>query len=132
MHVHLLVVLQPQLQLQLPAGKLAAAASASPGASLTRRRSPSITLHSPCLPACLPPPPTTCCLRRYIVKQLSRSERQSFLEFAPDYFRYVATMLHRGQETCLAKVLGVYQVGCQKWKQCGRGGNVEGYLLCRM
>lgn len=26
--------------------------------------------------------------RRYIVKQLSRSERQSFLEFAPDYFRY--------------------------------------------
>jgi hypothetical protein len=45
------------------------------------------------------------------VKQLSRSERQSFLEFAPDYFRYVATMLHRGQETCLAKVLGVYQVG---------------------
>ena len=48
--------------------------------------------------------------RRYIVKQLSRSERQSFLEFAPDYFRYVATMLHRGQDTCLAKVLGVYQV----------------------
>ena len=50
-------------------------------------------------------------LRRYIVKQLSKSERQSFLEFAPDYFRYVATMLHRGQDTCLAKILGVYQVG---------------------
>ncbi|GAB4817632.1 hypothetical protein N2152v2_004678 [Parachlorella kessleri] len=47
---------------------------------------------------------------RYIVKQLSKSERQSFLEFAPDYFRYVATMLHRGQDTCLAKILGVYQV----------------------
>lgn len=25
--------------------------------------------------------------------------------------RYVATMLHRGQDTCLAKILGVYQVG---------------------
>lgn len=69
-----------------------------------------------CLPArppvCLPAfSPHHLFLLRYIVKQLSRSERQSFLEFAPDYFRYVATMLHRGQETCLAKVLGVYQVG---------------------
>ncbi len=27
---------------------------------------------------------------------------------------YVATMLHRGQDTCLAKILGVYQV---RW--CG-------------
>ncbi|PRW32495.1 FAB FYVE-domain PI-3,4-kinase [Chlorella sorokiniana] len=53
------------------------------------------------------------CDKRYIVKQLSRSERQSFLEFAPDYFRYVATMLHRGQDTCLAKILGVYQVSVQ-------------------
>ena len=49
-------------------------------------------------------------LRRYIVKQLSKSERQSFLEFAPDYFRYMATMLHKGRDTCLAKILGVYQV----------------------
>lgn len=51
--------------------------------------------------------------KRYIVKQLSRSERQSFLEFAPDYFRYLATMLHRGQDMCLAKILGVYQVSVQ-------------------
>lgn len=49
--------------------------------------------------------------RRYIVKQLSKSERQSFLEFAPDYFRYVAATLARGQDTCLAKILGVFQVG---------------------
>lgn len=33
---------------------------------------------------CNPPTHLVC---RYIVKQLSRSERQSFLEFAPDYFR---------------------------------------------
>jgi len=53
------------------------------------------------------------------VKQLSKSERQSFLEFAPDYFRYVATMLHRGQDTCLAKILGVYQVGSVGgWHRC--------------
>lgn len=58
----------------------------------------------------LPHPRPTLPARSYIIKQLSRSERQSFLEFAPDYFRYVATMLHRGQETCLAKILGVYQV----------------------
>lgn len=28
---------------------------------------------------------------------------------------YVATMLHRGQDTCLAKILGVYQVRWCRW-----------------
>ena len=71
-----------------------------------------------------------CC--RYIVKQLTRSERQSFLEFAPDYFRYVAattataTSAQQQQQqqelgedesegggqagSCLTKILGVFQV----------------------
>eukprot|EP00887_Chlorella_sp_A99_P005551 scaffold1.g5551.t1 len=50
---------------------------------------------------------------RYVIKQLSRSERQSFLEFAPHYFRHVAAALARGGDTCLAKILGVYQVSVQ-------------------
>ena len=57
---------------------------------------------------------------RYIIKQLSRSERQSFLEFAPDYFRHMASALALGrgassagegaQQTTMAKVLGMFQV----------------------
>lgn len=49
---------------------------------------------------------------RYIVKQLSKSEKASFLEFAPAYFRYIASALAKNQDTCLAKILGVYQVRC--------------------
>ena len=45
---------------------------------------------------------------RYVVKQLSRAERQSFLGFAPDYFRYLTGCADRG--TALSKVVGVYQV----------------------
>lgn len=44
---------------------------------------------------------------RYVVKQLTRTEKQSILEFAPDYFRY---MMRTGGSTCLCKILGVYQV----------------------
>ncbi|DBA97431.1 hypothetical protein WJX77_010396 [Trebouxia sp. C0004] len=47
---------------------------------------------------------------RYVVKQLTRSEKQSFLDFAPAYFRYLSGALQKEQDTCLAKVLGLYQV----------------------
>jgi 1-phosphatidylinositol-3-phosphate 5-kinase len=50
---------------------------------------------------------------RYIVKQLSRAEMQSFLAFAPEYMRYMTGALASEQRTCLAKVLGVYQVSVQ-------------------
>jgi 1-phosphatidylinositol-3-phosphate 5-kinase len=48
---------------------------------------------------------------RFVVKQLSKSEKQSFLEIAPAYFKYLGTAIQRKQDTCLAKILGVYQVG---------------------
>ncbi|DBB09234.1 TPA: hypothetical protein ACH3X3_007818 [Trebouxia sp. C0006] len=47
---------------------------------------------------------------RYVVKQLTRSEKQSFLDFAPAYFRYLCGAHQKEQDTCLAKVLGLYQV----------------------
>lgn len=43
---------------------------------------------------------------RFIVKQLSRSEKASLLGTAPTHFAYLA---RRGARTCLAKILGVYQ-----------------------
>ena len=44
---------------------------------------------------------------RYIVKQLSKTEKASLLDYAPAYFEY---LLGRHADTCLAKILGVFQV----------------------
>lgn len=52
---------------------------------------------------------------RYVVKQLSRSERQSLLGFAPAYFSYLSESMRLGRATALAKVLGVYQVSVELW-----------------
>jgi len=47
---------------------------------------------------------------RFIVKQMAKIEKQSFLEFGPAYFRYLADCMHKDRPTCLAKILGVYEV----------------------
>ncbi|KAF8399016.1 hypothetical protein HHK36_014883 [Tetracentron sinense] len=47
---------------------------------------------------------------RFIVKQVTKTELDSFEEFAPQYFEYLTDSLSSGSPTCLAKVLGIYQV----------------------
>ncbi|KAK4484175.1 hypothetical protein RD792_011396 [Penstemon davidsonii] len=47
---------------------------------------------------------------RFIIKQVTRTELESFDEFAPEYFKYLTGALSSGSPTCLAKVLGIYQV----------------------
>ncbi|EFJ32358.1 hypothetical protein SELMODRAFT_144057 [Selaginella moellendorffii] len=47
---------------------------------------------------------------RFIVKQVTRTELLSFLEFAPEYFKYLFDSINSGSPTCLAKILGMYQV----------------------
>lgn len=50
---------------------------------------------------------------RYIVKQMNRAEKQSFLEMAPEYLSYFSGILQPSNSeprTCLAKILGAYQV----------------------
>ncbi|MCL7034095.1 hypothetical protein MKW94_016970 [Papaver nudicaule] len=47
---------------------------------------------------------------RFIVKQIKKIEYDSFFEFAPDYFKYVNHSLSSGSQSCLAKILGIYQV----------------------
>jgi 1-phosphatidylinositol-3-phosphate 5-kinase len=47
---------------------------------------------------------------RFIIKQVTRTELESFLEFAPRYFKYLMESLSSGSPTCLAKILGLYQV----------------------
>ncbi|KHJ74726.1 1-phosphatidylinositol-4-phosphate 5-kinase, partial [Oesophagostomum dentatum] len=48
---------------------------------------------------------------RFVVKQMSRFEIQSFIEFAPHYFDYVKTAVVENKLTTLCKVYGVFRVG---------------------
>lgn len=59
------------------------------------------------------------CDDRYIVKQLQPSEKRSFPEIAPSYFRYLAHAMRKGLPTCLAKIMGIYTVGA---RSAGMGG----------
>ncbi|KDP38042.1 hypothetical protein JCGZ_04685 [Jatropha curcas] len=47
---------------------------------------------------------------RFIIKQVKKTELDSFEEFASEYFKYLTDSLSSGSPTCLAKVLGIYQV----------------------
>ncbi|CAI4226982.1 unnamed protein product [Auanema sp. JU1783] len=48
---------------------------------------------------------------RFIVKQMSRFEIQSFVKFAPNYFEYIKTAVTEHKLTTLCKVHGVFRVG---------------------
>lgn len=50
------------------------------------------------------------CDDRYIVKQLQPSEKRSFPDIAPSYFRYLAHAMRRRLPTCLARIMGIYTV----------------------
>lgn len=47
---------------------------------------------------------------RFIIKQIKKTELDSFLKFGPQYFKYLSFSLDSGSQTCLAKILGIYQV----------------------
>lgn len=47
---------------------------------------------------------------RFIIKQVTKTELDSFEDFAPKYFKYLTHSLTSGCPTCLAKILGIYQV----------------------
>lgn len=47
---------------------------------------------------------------RFIIKQVTKTELESFEEFAPQYFKYMMDAMNSGGPTCLAKILGIYQV----------------------
>lgn len=48
---------------------------------------------------------------RFVVKYITRTELQMFLDFAPAYFEYMQKVFYLGLPTILCKVLGVYQIG---------------------
>ncbi|XP_051139979.1 putative 1-phosphatidylinositol-3-phosphate 5-kinase FAB1D isoform X2 [Andrographis paniculata] len=47
---------------------------------------------------------------RFIIKEIKRTEFDSFMKFAPNYFEYMNQCYELGNQTCLAKILGIYQV----------------------
>ncbi|MCD7469879.1 hypothetical protein HAX54_009289 [Datura stramonium] len=47
---------------------------------------------------------------RFIIKEIKSGEFESFMKFAPSYFDYMYQCIEKGNETCLAKILGIYQV----------------------
>ncbi|XP_019055743.1 PREDICTED: putative 1-phosphatidylinositol-3-phosphate 5-kinase FAB1D [Nelumbo nucifera] len=47
---------------------------------------------------------------RFIIKEIKKTEFDSFLKFAPDYFKHINQSFNSGSQTCLAKILGLYQV----------------------
>ncbi|KAL4362654.1 hypothetical protein GQ457_04G009080 [Hibiscus cannabinus] len=53
---------------------------------------------------------------RFIIKQVQKTELDSFYEFAPKYFKYLTDSLSSGSPTCLAKVLGIFQVSVKHLK----------------
>lgn len=47
---------------------------------------------------------------RFIIKQVTKTELESFIKFAASYFKYLSESINVGCPTCLAKILGIYQV----------------------
>jgi 1-phosphatidylinositol-3-phosphate 5-kinase len=47
---------------------------------------------------------------RFIIKQVTKTELESFLKFGTEYFKYLSESISTGSPTCLAKILGIYQV----------------------
>ncbi|KAK9025210.1 hypothetical protein V6N11_065106 [Hibiscus sabdariffa] len=47
---------------------------------------------------------------RFIIKQVTKTELESFIKFAPKYFKYLSESIRSRSPTCLAKIVGVYQV----------------------
>ncbi|KAJ8570232.1 hypothetical protein K7X08_006809 [Anisodus acutangulus] len=53
---------------------------------------------------------------RFIIKQVQKTELDSFEEFAPEYFKYLTDSINSRSPTCLAKVLGIFQVSVKHLK----------------
>ncbi|XP_048546330.1 putative 1-phosphatidylinositol-3-phosphate 5-kinase FAB1C [Triticum urartu] len=53
---------------------------------------------------------------RFVIKQVTRTELDSFEDYATEYFKYITESVSSGSPICLAKVLGLYQVVAKNMK----------------
>uniref|UniRef100_A0A0N4ZTH4 1-phosphatidylinositol-3-phosphate 5-kinase n=1 Tax=Parastrongyloides trichosuri TaxID=131310 RepID=A0A0N4ZTH4_PARTI len=54
--------------------------------------------------------------KRFVFKEMAKSEIDFFLTFAPKYFDYIYTSIMEKKLTCLGKIYGVYRVGYKNKK----------------
>jgi 1-phosphatidylinositol-3-phosphate 5-kinase len=47
---------------------------------------------------------------RFIIKEIKKTELEAFLGFSSLYFKHMRESFESGSQTCLAKILGIYQV----------------------
>ncbi|KAJ1258876.1 hypothetical protein BS78_10G109300 [Paspalum vaginatum] len=47
---------------------------------------------------------------RFVIKQVTRTELDSFEDYAVEYFKYLTESVSSGSPTCFTKVLGLYQI----------------------
>ncbi|OEL21040.1 putative 1-phosphatidylinositol-3-phosphate 5-kinase FAB1C [Dichanthelium oligosanthes] len=47
---------------------------------------------------------------RFVIKQVTRTELDSFEDYADEYFKYLTESVSSGSPTCLTKILGLYQI----------------------
>ena len=65
---------------------------------------------------------------RFVLKQMSRYEYQSFLDFAPHYFNYLQQCRDSNNKTLLGKIVGVYKVGFKN-SVSGAGMSLEFLIM---
>jgi len=65
---------------------------------------------------------------RFVLKQMSRFEYQSFIEFAPHYFRYITQCVQKEEKTLLGKIVGVFKTGFKN-TTTGLGMNMEFLIM---
>ncbi|KAI4377028.1 hypothetical protein MLD38_014723 [Melastoma candidum] len=53
---------------------------------------------------------------RFIIKQVTKTELESFIKFGPAYFKYLSESINTKSPTCLAKILGIYQISTKHVK----------------
>lgn len=51
---------------------------------------------------------------RFVLKEMSKQETQSFVEFAPQYVQYITDSIQNKKATALAKILGAYRICLMK------------------
>ncbi len=51
---------------------------------------------------------------RFVLKEMSKQETQSFVEFAPQYVQYVTDSIQNKKATALTKILGAYKICLMK------------------
>ncbi|KAJ0075209.1 hypothetical protein Patl1_33851 [Pistacia atlantica] len=65
---------------------------------------------------------------RFIIKQVTKTELESFIKFAPEYFKYLSESISTGSPTCLAKILGIYQPSMTEFSAGSMGSGLVLWL----